>query len=72
MSEFDRLSNLAFREGEKVVNIKFFMGDEREVAHEDMCKEAANALRQISLGASKKLESIDGHLPVTNLTEFLK
>lgn len=60
------------REGMTLENVKFFLGNNRNITQEALCNEAANALAQVSLGQVKHRSSIDGDLPKNSVEQFLK
>lgn len=71
MLEQERLMKSLSMDGFDLSNIKFFLGDDRNVTQDALCQEAANALQQIKFGASKK-NSIDGDIKKVSLEKFLK
>lgn len=46
-----------------LVNIKFFLGSERNITQADLCEASAHALRQIQLGAVVPVAAFDKDMP---------
>ena len=73
MSEKDRFLEAisSSKSGESLQNVKFFLGSARNITQEDLCREAANALRQVSLGAVKPIPSLDSDMATFKTIDFL-
>ncbi len=59
-------------EGHNLLDVKFFAGKNREVTQEKFCEEANKSLTQFHLGQVEPKKSIDGHLKVVSINDFLK
>lgn len=46
-------------DGCELVNIKFFLGDNRNITADELCQEASKAVTQIRFGQAKKISDID-------------
>lgn len=57
--------------GCELVNVKFFLGRNRNVTQEQLCVEGKKAVDQILNKTSTKLENIDANVPTRKLSEFL-
>lgn len=62
----------AGKDGAELVNVKFFLGDRRNVTQEEICAQAANALTQVNLGMVKPLTSVDCEIGVISISQFLR
>jgi len=74
MSETLNLANaVASTKGEKgrVTNIKFFLGEDREISQVDLLKEAVKCLHQFDSGLAQEKKLIDSHIQTTNISQFI-
>ena len=60
------------KDNHKLVNVKFFLGDARNITQEQLAEEALKALSQVKLGNTKKVESVDSNNHKVTIEEFLK
>ena len=72
MLEKDRLVKALIRGSEEdLKDVKFFLGENRCVTQESVCKEAAKAFSQITLGQASFRTTIDKELPHISVSKFL-
>lgn len=73
MTEKERLLGTLFseKEGRSVTNVKFFLGDDRNVSEEELCREANIALEQERMGLAVPKPSLDAGLPRATVAKFL-
>jgi hypothetical protein len=55
----------------ELLNVKFFLGDSRNISQDDLLKEAAKGVHMVKSGASQKVEHLDNHLAKTPLSGLL-
>lgn len=74
MKERDRLAEVLFSpsENRRVLDVKFFLGDDRNVTEEDIYLEANSAERQLRLKSITPTASIDRTAARVSLTAFVK
>lgn len=73
MKEMDRLINLLFPEGNdgsKVVDLKFFPG-EQSVTVEEFCKEVHSGFVQVDSGQSEKMDDFEEDFAQVSMGQFL-
>jgi hypothetical protein len=73
-TEKKRMLNALFpgRDGEAdVTNVKFFLGDDRNISEEDLCREFSQALEQERIGVAKRSTTVDGSLERVTIDRFL-
>lgn len=57
--------------GDQIKDVKFFLGDARNISQEDVYRVAADALMQRKLGHVKPVSSIDGNIERISVDDFL-
>lgn len=74
MDEKERMLNALFsgREGRKVEDVKFFLGDDRNVTDEEICREFNKAHSQVTTGAVQARDSLDGGITKNSIDDFIK
>jgi len=60
------------RDNHELVNVNFFLGDERNITQEQLAEEALKGLSQIKFGATQKVQSVDSNIHKLTIEEFLR
>ena len=60
------------RDNHELVNVKFFLGDERNITQEQLAEEALKGLSQIKFGTTQKVQSVDSDIHKLTIEEFLR
>lgn len=69
MSEVNRLTNALFSDTNKeLLNLKFFLGDNRNITVDDIARECALAFEQEEKGMLKHNNSLDASLESKKIT----
>lgn len=56
----------------ELIDVKFFLGDDRNITQERLVEEAANGLTQIRFGNAEKIDSVDNKLNKLTVEQFLR
>ncbi len=67
----DALVSLGSDNELELINVKFFLGKDRNVTQEQLCLEASKAVKQIHEGKSKIIDNIDKDIEVQPLEKLL-
>lgn len=68
INQVQRVSDAMFpTQGTSVVNVKFFLGDNRRITTEQLADQLDRADAQLRTGASVRTKVLDGQLTVTVL-----
>lgn len=59
------------KEGFKLVNAKFFIGDDRNTTQDAFNKAAIDSVMHTKLNAPIAVEAIDGHLQINNISDII-
>lgn len=60
------------RDNFEFIDVKFFLGDDRNITQEKLVEEAANGLAQIRFGNADKVELVDNKVNKLTVEQFLK
>ena len=67
-TNIERQSNTMFpTEGTSVVNVKFFLGNNRSVTGAKLANQLARADAQLSTNTTSRVTQLDGHLTTTTI-----
>lgn len=61
----------ALGDGCELVNVKFFLGRNRNVTQEELCVEAKKAVDQVRSGTSRRIINMDENLSTRNISELI-
>lgn len=62
----------AIRGNSKLIDVKFFLGDDRNIAQEKLVEEAANGFAQIRFGNADEVELVDNNVHKLTVEQFLR
>lgn len=72
MSEKERMLNALFpAKGEGATNVKFFLGDDRNVTEEELAREFNQALEQEKLKTAKRSDTLDKNIARARVADFI-
>lgn len=74
MTHFNRVFHSLKKEGWELVDMKIFLGSERNVTPKQICDQLANAFNDIKMGAAELITNIDRKENSRTMTveQFLK
>lgn len=73
MTEKERMLDSLFsgKEGREIVDVKFFLGDKRNISVEEICREVNGARQQAKLGVIEPMTSFDAGIKQISVEEFI-
>ena len=73
MLEHERLIKALTREeAECLIDIKFFLGSNRDITQADLCRETKKAVDQISRGQISAVGQLDSNIKKISIEKFLR
>jgi hypothetical protein len=70
-TEKERMLDALFSDEKRAtVNVKFFLGDDRNISEEDLCREVNGALAQLALRETATVDTIDAGIQQVTLGAF--
>jgi hypothetical protein len=69
----DRLTKelSSMKDNHELKDIKFFLGDDRNIAQKELVDEAANGLSQIRFGNSEEVKCVDNKVNKLTVEQFI-